>query len=122
MKKLLSVLALTLALNFLAIAGGVGWLYQSGRLDRKNVAAIKEIVFPATVPADEAKDRAREASTRPSMRLEELLARQVGKPAGEQVEFMQRSFDVQMAELDRKMRELDALKTTVDSAGKQLGD
>ena len=35
MKKLLNMLALTLALNFLAVAGSIGWLYQSGRLDRQ---------------------------------------------------------------------------------------
>ena len=30
MKKLLNVLVLVLAMNFLAVAGGVGWLWQTG--------------------------------------------------------------------------------------------
>jgi len=40
MKKLLNVLAWTLALNFVAIAAGVGWLYNSGHLDHPKVVAI----------------------------------------------------------------------------------
>ena len=34
MKKLLQLLSLTLALNFLAAAGFVGWLVKAGRLDK----------------------------------------------------------------------------------------
>src|ERR1043166_7853609 len=121
MNKLLYVLALTLAMNFLAIAAGVGWLYQSGHLDRQKVGTIKEIMFPATMPAD-TQSQSPEPTTRPSLKLEELLARQVGHPASEQVEFIQRSFDARMEELDRKQRELEALKASIDAAGKQLID
>ncbi|HEY7087411.1 MAG TPA: hypothetical protein VH518_04930, partial [Tepidisphaeraceae bacterium] len=45
-KRLLGVIVLTLAVNFLALAGGVGWLYHQGRLSRENVAAIKDVLYP----------------------------------------------------------------------------
>ncbi|HVT89475.1 MAG TPA: hypothetical protein VHD56_11525, partial [Tepidisphaeraceae bacterium] len=61
MKKLLTVVILTLALNFLAVAGGVGWLYQSGKLDRTKVAAIKDILFPK--PVDQPTTQPAEAPT-----------------------------------------------------------
>jgi len=38
-------LGLTLTLNgFIALAGGVGWLYQSKKLDREKIHAIKEML------------------------------------------------------------------------------
>ena len=46
MKKLWNVLVLTLALNFLAVAGLAGWLVQSKKLDRTKAHAIKAILFP----------------------------------------------------------------------------
>ena len=58
MKKMLNIVVLTLAMNFLLVAGGVGWLYQSKHLDRERVTAIKQILFPNAVDA--------EATTRPS--------------------------------------------------------
>ena len=51
-------------MHFLALAGGVGWLFQSGHLDRTRVTAIKELLFPppaanapATQPIPFADDR-----------------------------------------------------------------
>jgi flagellar biosynthesis/type III secretory pathway ATPase len=44
-KKLITVVVLTLAINFLAAAGGIGYLFQSGKLDREKAQAIKDIVF-----------------------------------------------------------------------------
>jgi len=48
MKKLFDVIVLLLALNFLALAGGVAYLYQTHRVDRQRAIAIKEILFPPT--------------------------------------------------------------------------
>ena len=42
MKKLLNVLSLTLAINFLIVAGFVAWLSHDGHLDRARITAIKE--------------------------------------------------------------------------------
>lgn len=124
MKKLLNVIALTLAMNFLAIAGGVAWLYQSGQIDREKITAIKQIVFPppdnaqgaeaTTQPGD-----ADSATTRPMLQLEELLAQHAGHAPGEQVEFIQNAFDAQMAELDRTRRELNDLARQVELARQQ---
>ena len=122
MKKLLTVLMLTLALNFLAVAGGVGWLWNSKHLDHDKVDAIKQILFPppATAPATQPDTTVADATTQPTLRLEELLAKESGHSAGEQVEFIQRTFDTQMAELDRRERELADLKRQTDLAQSQI--
>jgi hypothetical protein len=121
MKKLFNVFVLTLAANFLAFAGAIGWLWQSKRLDGAKVEAIREIVFakkldgPTTRPASDGAP-----TTQPIMRLEELLARATGRTAAEQVEFIQHSFDAQVAQLDRRQRELNDLQRQVDLAKAQL--
>jgi len=55
------------------------------------------------------------------LKLEELLATKVGRSTEEQVEFLQHSFDVQMAQLDRRQRELKDLQRQVDLARDQAG-
>lgn len=121
MKKIGTVLMLTLALNFLAVSGGVGWLWSSRHLDRAKVDAIKQILFPppATQPAV-AVAITPDATTQPDLRLEELLAKESGHSATEQVEFIQRTFDTQMAQLDRRERELEDLKSQTELAQSQL--
>jgi flagellar motility protein MotE (MotC chaperone) len=123
MKKLFSVIMITLALNFLAAAAGVGWLWQSGKLDKDKVHAIKEIVFPATQASTQPTDAelaAVAATTRPTLKLEELLAKQAGRPATEQVAFMQTAFDAQMRLLDRRAREIADLQLLVEQGEVQL--
>src|SRR4051812_42615095 len=100
MKKLLTVVMAVLALNFLAAAGGVGFLFKTGRLDKEKVKTIKEIVL-ATQPATQEAD----ATTKPT-KLEELTAKKLGRSTVEQVELAQESFRSQAAELDRRAREL----------------
>lgn len=122
MKKIFSVLVLTLAVNFLAVAGGVGWLFQSGHMDKEKMQAIKTLVFPppdnspgataTTQPTDA-------ATTQPLLKLEELLAAHAGRAPGEQVEFIKDAFDTQMAQLDRRKRELDDLARQVEIAKQQ---
>jgi hypothetical protein len=116
MKKLLSVFAWTLALNFLAGIGGIVWLYKSGKLDREKVQQIKELVFaPATQPT-EIKPETPDASTQPTLRLEEMMAKVSGRSASEQVEFIQRTFDSQMALLDRRFQDLQNQRHTLEQA------
>jgi len=122
MKKLFNVIILLLAINFIAIGAGVGYLKSTGHLDRDRVMAIKDILFPP--PAPEAAPTTQPtagATTQPIVRLEELLAQQVGRPASEQVEFIQHTFDAQMAQLDRRQRELTDLQRQIDLAKQQLG-
>jgi hypothetical protein len=123
MKKLFSVLTALLAINFLAVAGGVGYLVQSKKLTKDSIAKIKDIVFapadhgaPTTQPTEPKGD----PTTRPALRLEELLARKSGQTATEQVQFIQQAFDSQMAVLDRRTRELHDQKALIDKASAQL--
>ena len=121
MKRLLPVVSGTLALNFLALVAAVGWLYQSGRLNRERVKQIKQIVFtpPATQPTTRPADT-RDPATQPSLRLEQLLAKVSGRPASEQVEFMQRTFDAQSALIDARFAELESQRVTLNAAQAQL--
>jgi len=121
MKKLFSVLALTLAMNFLAAAGGIAWLFQSHHLDRTRVHAIKELVFPPEQPAAPATQPSAPGESSASHQLEELLAKTVGKrTAAEQVQFIQDRYVQSMAELDRRERELAARDLQVSDASRRL--
>lgn len=120
MKKLLNVMVMALAVNFLALAGGAGWLWRSGRVDREKIQTIRELLFPPPPPSDVKLETASEPSTQPSARLDELLARYSGRTAAEQVEYIRHTFDAQMAQLDRRKRELDDLQHQVDLAKEQM--
>jgi hypothetical protein len=122
LRNLGKALLITLAANFLLVAGGVGYLWQTGRLRKPQVAQIKEILFPPP-PAPAAQLASAEdekPTTQPVNRLEELLARASGRTAAEQVRFIQENFDSQMAQLDRRHRELLDLQRQVDLAQQQL--
>jgi hypothetical protein len=120
MKKLLTVIAITLALNFLAAVGGVAYLYNTGKLDRPKIEQIKELVFaPATQPAPPKSD-ARDPATQPTLKLEEMMAKVSGRSASDQLEFIQRSFDSQSALLDRRFQDLQNQRRTIDEAKRQL--
>jgi hypothetical protein len=123
MKKLLSVIAWTLALNFLAAIGGVAWLYSSHKLDRDKIHQIKDLVFaPATQPAatQPTTDGGRDATTQPTLRLEEMMAKVSGRSASEQVEFMQTTFNAHMALLDRRFQDLQNQRKTLDQVKGQI--
>lgn len=119
MKKLLNLLVLVLAMNFVAVAGVAVWLVKTSHVDHDKAIAIKEILFPTTVPAPATQPIA-DASTQPALRLEELVARQSGRTAGEQIDFIQQSFDAQMAQLDRRAREVKDLERQVELAKQQM--
>jgi hypothetical protein len=116
MKKLLTVIMATLALNFLFIAGSVGWLYSSGKLDREKVKAIKEVVFATTAPTTQLSG----PTTKPLSKLEQLTAKKLGRTTVEQVQLTQQTHDTQAAELDRRKRELEDLQKQVDFAQRQV--
>jgi len=119
MKKLWNVLVLTLAVNFLALAGVVGWLRQEGRLDREKIEAIKAVLFPPTTqPTVQLAENT--ATTRPVIRLEEMLAKYAGKPPAEQLEYIRQSFDSQMVQLERAQRGLLDLQRQVELAQQKL--
>jgi hypothetical protein len=116
MKKLLTVIMLTLAMNFLAAAGGLGWLWQSGHLDKSKMMQVRELLFAPPVTAKAGSEAS--ATSRPS--LDDLMAQQSGRSATEKVEFIQRTFDTRMLELDRRQAELADLQRQVDLANQKL--
>jgi len=118
MKRLWDVLVLTLAVNFLALAGLIGWLYQGGHLDKQRIASVKEILFPP--PAAPTTQPSIDPTTRPVLQLDELLARHSNMSAGEQVDFIRQTFDTNMAQLDRRARELSDLQAQIDLANAKL--
>ena len=124
MKKIWDVLVLTLAVNFLLTLGAAGWLVQSGRLDKKKFAEVKKLLSPAksatTQPTTQPVSDADAATTRPSIRLDTLLANASGRTAVEQVEYIRQNFDEQGAQLDRRARELADLQQQVEIAKQQV--
>lgn len=121
MKKLLNVIILALALNFLAVAGGIGYLVYAGGLDREKVAQIREILFPPPAP-ETTEDQAGDPTTQPSMKLDELLAKYTGFSSTEKLEQVQQTFDAQMAQMERRRQELTRLQQQIDLAKQQLAE
>ena len=120
MKKFANVLAWTLALNFLAIAGGVASLWRSGKLDKDKVHAIRELVFPPPAPPTTQPTAESIAATQPTFKLDELIAQTAGMPADDQLRFIRKTFDAQLAQLDRTQRGLIDLQRTVQLAQDKL--
>jgi flagellar motility protein MotE (MotC chaperone) len=119
-KKLWNILVLTLAINFLALAGSVGYLYKTKRLDRERVHAIRELLFPPASPAATTQPTTAPSTTQPALKLDELLAAHAGLPAAEQVQLLQRTFDARMAQLDRRQRDVENLHDLVKNAEARL--
>jgi flagellar motility protein MotE (MotC chaperone) len=120
-KKFLNVFMLALAMNFLAVAGGVGYLVVTKKLDKDKIHAIKEIVFPPAEAAAPATQPTTQPSTStPILQLDQLLAAQAGRPAAEQVQNIQRTFDASMAQLERRQHEVEKLQAAVEFAQARL--
>ena len=119
MKRILNVLAVTLAMNFALAAGGVGWLAASGHLTRSRMADVRHVLFPppATQPATQpsAAD-AQPAQADPVTRLGALLAKAAGRSPGERVLAVQEAQDTELAELDRRRRDIADVRRQADLA------
>ena len=126
MKKLFNAIILVLALNFLALAGGAGWLVKDylldkeGKIDREKIAALKNVLMPPAPEITAATQPSGDPTTQPFVKLDTLLAEKAGLPVGQQVEYLQQMYDVKMAELDRRQRELLVLKDQVERAQREL--
>jgi flagellar motility protein MotE (MotC chaperone) len=121
MKKLLLILAFTLALNFLGAVGGVAYLFQSGKLDKAKLAQVKALVFSPPPPVAATQPSAPTSSAPgPRLNLADLLANHAGLSAIQQVDFVRRTFDAQMMQLDQRQRELLDLKKQIDLANAKL--
>ncbi|MGA2584397.1 MAG: hypothetical protein ABSG31_14060 [Tepidisphaeraceae bacterium] len=123
MKKFFTLIMALLAINFLAAAGGVGWMVQSGHLDKAKIKQVRDLLFPPPTPVAAAtQPSADSATTQPTLRLDQLMAQESGRSVSEQVDIIQRSFDEKMLELDRKQNELNDLKRQVDLANQKLAE
>ncbi len=118
MKKIVNVIVLTLAMNFLLVVAGSALLLGKSHMDRDKFTAVKKLLFETSQPTTEPTP-APVAATEPADRLAELLARASGRPAGEQVSFIRQAFDAEMAELDRKQSELADLQRQIDLSRNQ---
>jgi flagellar motility protein MotE (MotC chaperone) len=119
-KKILNVIVLTLALNFLAVLAGTGVVLSKAHMDRDKFTKVKEVLFDTTQPAVvDLSTTQPVATTEPADHLAELLAKVSGRPAGEQVDFIRQTYDGEKAELDRKHRELEDLQHQIDLARDQ---
>ena len=119
MKRLWNILVLTLALNFVLLAAVVGYIHQTAHVNHGKIQAIKDVLFPPE-PVTAPPTTQPVATTQPTLRLEELLARSAGRPPAEQLEFIRQSFDSQMAQLDRAHRALLDLQRQVKLAQDKL--
>ncbi len=120
-KKLSMVALLLLAINFLVVAGGVGYLFGTGKLSTEKLGEIGKIVFPEPPPpTSKPVEVVDPATTQPLLRLETLLTQASGKSAADQVEMIRRAFDSQAAQLDRQRRELLDMKRQIEAAEAQL--
>jgi hypothetical protein len=120
MKKIFDLLVLTLAVNFLIAVGALGWLYKSGHLDKERAGKIKEVVFPPATQAAPTTQPAADTGDHSREQLDALLAKHANLPAGQQAEFVRQAFDSQIAELERRARELHDLQMQVDLANSKL--
>jgi hypothetical protein len=120
-KKLSIVVLLMLALNFLAVAGGVGYLFGTGKLDGDKAKQIGAILFPEPpAPEPKVEEQPDPATTQPLLRLDTLLNQTADKSVAEQVEFIRAAFDGQAAQLDRGRRELLDMKRQLEAAKMEL--
>jgi flagellar motility protein MotE (MotC chaperone) len=119
LKKILNVIVLTLAMNFLLVVAGSAMLLKTSHMDRDKFTAVKKLLFETSQPTTEPASTEPVATTEPADRLADLLAKASGRPAGEQVSFIRQAFDTEMAELDRKQRELADLQHQIDLARTQ---
>lgn len=120
-KKLGLVVLLMLALNFLAVAGGVGYLVGTGKLDKEKGEEIVKILFPEPVPTSQPTTQPLDADLGdPLVSIDELLMKTAGKSAAEQNDFIRATFDSMSAQLDRQRREVFDLRRQVDLAQQQL--
>ena len=118
MRRIWNVVVLTLALNFMAFAVALAYVYRAANVDGEKVQAIKDILFPS--PSAPKPTTRPVATTQPILKLEELLAKSAGRPPAEQLDYIRQSFDSQMAQLDRAHRALIDLQRQVKLAQDKL--
>jgi hypothetical protein len=121
MKRILNVVVLMLAVNFAAVAGGIGWLASTGHLTKERMAEVRKVLFPppATQPATAA-PATPAPPPGPDERLGDLAARVAAMAPADRVLAVQQAHDATLAELDDRRRELVDLRAQVELARQQV--
>jgi hypothetical protein len=120
-KKLGVLVLFVLSLNFLAVAGGVGYLIGTGKLDKEKGKEIAKILFPEPVPTTQPTTQPSDSDPDdPLLSIDELLVKTTGMSAAQQNEFLRSTFESMSAQLDRQRREVMDLRRQVDFAQVQL--
>ena len=122
-QKLLSLVAVVLALNFVAMAIAGVMVAQRAGLDRQKIGQIREILFPPEVSATkEVQEPAETSEPTPMEQLIALLDAQTGKPTEQRVQDIQHTFDQRTVDLARMRRELSDLRNQIEIASRRLLD
>ncbi|MGC4034168.1 MAG: hypothetical protein QM754_21015 [Tepidisphaeraceae bacterium] len=125
-KKLFGVVTGVFALNFLAIAAGIGFLVFTHKLDREKVQAVREIILNGAATQPSTQPTTQQAATQPSpedapmLRLDALLAKYSRRPAGEQIELVRAELDSQAATVERRRREVADQRVQIENARSDL--
>lgn len=110
-KKMLNLISAVLALNFLVIAGGMGYLMVTGKLTKDKIGEIRQLVLASDQPATTQPATTQTAQevppTTPMLRLDNLLAEAAGRVEPTQVNVVQTAYDAQNALLERRLREVE---------------
>jgi hypothetical protein len=123
-KKLISLVAAVLALNFVAVAGGVGYLVATKKLDKAKVAQIRGIILagdagPATQPTTQPVAQDPPADT-PMSRVDALIAAAKPRTPGGAGEAVAVGYDAHAALLERRLAEVEAQRLQIETAKGEL--
>jgi len=123
MRTVARVVALLSILHVLALAGFVGWLLGSDRLNRDRVERAAE-VFAPTIEAEEARreaEAARDAEADAEAQREERLAN-IGKSgsAAEQLAEQRKQNEVLLRRLERTRSEIQVLRDSLALARRRM--
>jgi hypothetical protein len=130
-KKLGNVVVWVLALNFLAAAGGVGFLVATKKLNREKVHDIRTLLMdggtvapatqPTTQPTTQAAVTAQDSpGDSPMLRLDQVLKGAAGRADGDAISQVQATFDTQNAVLERRLRELEDQRRQIEQAKQDI--
>lgn len=122
LKKLVLVLIVTLAINFVALAAAAAMLAQKAQLDREKIEQVRDVLFPSTEEPAEPEATAEPPEPTPMEQLLALLDAESGHGAEERVESVSRTVDSRFVTLSRIRRELADRSRQLDVAATKLAN
>ena len=119
-KKLLAVLTITLALNFVALAAAAAMIAQKAQLDRDKISQIKDVMFPAEEAAEDDTTDAAPPEPTPMEQLLAILDAEAGRGTEERIDTVSRTVDERLVLTSRTKRELQDRLRQLDAASRRL--